>query len=253
MKIFAITNQKGGVGKTTTAVNIGACLSDHGRKVLLIDLDAQSSLSCATGLEDIESDDMTVYEVLKGEDINHAVVSSDRGFDVLPTDIRLSGADIELSSTPGREFLLREAIEDLIKEYDVILIDCPPSLGVLTLMGLTAADRVLIPVKADYYGLKGLSQLSQSIDVVKRRMNPDLKISGVLLTFYNPRRKLDQQIEQAIKKFFGEKLLNSKIGQNTALAEAPVEKSDIFGYDANSKGAKQYAEVTKELIEREGI
>ena len=251
MKTIAFVNQKGGVAKTTSAVNVGACLAELGKKVLLIDLDAQSSLSTATDCEDIGAEDKTTYEVLKGADINSALYTSERGFDVLPTDIRLAGAEIELASVPGREFLLREALGNLKEKYDYILIDCPPSLGTLTIIGLTASNEVIIPVKADYYGLKGLTQLNQTIDIIKRRINPELSISGVVLTFFNERRKLDKQVRDAVEKYFPGKLYQSTIGTITALAEAPSNKSDVFAYDRKSKGAQQYEQLTKEIIERE--
>ena len=249
MKIISFVNQKGGVAKTTSCVNIGASLADQGRKVLLIDLDAQGSLSISTGHGDLGADDLTTYELLKGEDINE-VIHHGR-IDVIPTDIRLAGAEIELSSVPGREFLLREALSGLSDEYDVILIDCPPSLGILTLIALTASDKIIIPVKADYLALNGMSQLMKTIDIVKKRMNSGLEIGGVIATFFNARRNLDQQIVENIEKFFPGKLFEPKITQNTALAAAPSQGTDIFEYNDKSNGAQQYKQLTLEIIERE--
>ena len=253
MKVISFVNQKGGVAKTTSCVNIGASLADQGRRVLLVDLDAQGSLSTSTGLKEIGADELTVYEVLKGADIKEATRTLSESLSVLPTDIRLSGAEIELSSVPGREFLLREALTAFDGAFDYVLIDCPPSLGVLTLIALTASDGVIVPVKADYLALKGMSQLVDVINVVKRRMNPGLEIVGVIATFFNSRRNLDQQIVDQIETFFPGKLFETKISQNTALAEAPSQGKNIFEYDSRSKGAQQYKALAEELIEREDI
>ena len=253
MKVISFVNQKGGVAKTTSCVNIGASLADQGKTVLLIDLDAQGSLSTSTGLREIGADELTTYEVLKGADIKEATRTLSEGLSVLPTDIRLSGAEIELSSVPGREFLLREALSEFESVFDYVLIDCPPSLGVLTLIALTASDGVIVPVKADYLALKGMSQLVDVISVVKRRMNPGLEIVGVIATFFNSRRNLDQQIVDQIETFFPGKLFETKISQNTALAEAPSQGKNIFEYDSRSKGAQQYRTLAEELIEREVI
>lgn len=253
MKVISFVNQKGGVAKTTSCVNIGASLADQGRRVLLVDLDAQGSLSTSTGLKEIGADEPTVYEVLKGADIKEATRTISEDLSVLPTDIRLSGAEIELSSVPGREFLLREALTAFDDVFDYVLIDCPPSLGVLTLIALTASDGVIVPVKADYLALKGMSQLVDVINVVKRRMNPGLEIVGVIATFFDSRRKLDQQIVEQIETFFPGKLFETKISQNTALAEAPSQGKNIFEYDSRCKGAQQYRTLAEELIEGEVI
>ena len=253
MRVISFVNQKGGVAKTTSCINIGASLADQGKHVLLIDLDAQGSLSTSTGLKEIGADELTVYEVLKGADIREAVRTLSDDLAVVPTDIRLSGAEIELSSVPGREFLLREALTAFEDVFDYVLIDCPPSLGVLTLIALTASDGVIVPVKADYLALKGMSQLVDVINVVKRRMNPGLEIVGVIATFFNSRRNLDQQIVDQIETFFPGKLFETKISQNTALAEAPSQGKNIFEYDARSKGAQQYRTLAEEPIEREDI
>lgn len=253
MKTLSFVNQKGGVAKTTSAVSIGASLADHGLRVLLIDLDAQGSLSICSGYREIGADDLTTYDVLKGEPISEAIKPIRENLDVLPTDIRLSGAEIELSSVPGREFLLREALESVAENYDFTIIDCPPSLGVLTLIALTASDEIIVPVKADFLALNGMAQLMQTINIVKKRMNPGLEIAGVIATFYNSRRNLDQQIIDQIESAFPGKLFKTKISQNTALAEAPVNGTDIFTYNEKSNGAIQYNELTNELIEREGL
>lgn len=252
MKIISFVNQKGGVAKTTSAVSIGASLADHGKRVLLVDLDAQGSLSICSGYSEIGKDELTVYEVLKGTDIKEAVRQVSENLYILPTDIRLSGAEIELISVPGRDFLLKEALSEYDdSDFDYVLIDCPPSLGVMTLIALTASDGVIVPVKADFLALNGMSQLMNTIRAVKRRMNPGLEIVGVIATFYNSRRNLDQQIVEQIETFFPGKLFTTKISQNTALAEAPANGTNIFKYDNKSKGAQQYNDLTEEVIERE--
>lgn len=251
MKTIAFVNQKGGVAKTTSCVNIGASLANHGKRVLLIDLDAQGSLSISAGYREIGADELTTYEVLKGEIIVDAIRNVSENLNIVPTDIRLSGAEIELSSVPGREFLLKEALAPVEDQFDYILIDCPPSLGILTLIALTASDEIIVPVKADYLALNGMSQLVDVISVVRRRMNRNLEIVGVIATFYNSRRKLDKTIVEQIDAYFTGKLFKTKISQNTALAEAPATGTNIFVYDSKSKGAQQYEEITKELLGRE--
>ena len=253
MKTIAFVNQKGGVAKTTTTVNVGACLADQGFKVLLIDLSDQGSLSISFGFREIGADELTTYEVLKGSDIKEAIKPIRERLDVLPTDIRLSGAELELASSLGREFLLREALEKVSDDYDFALIDCPQSLGLLTLIALTASDEIVVPVKADYLALNGMSQLIKTVNVVKSRLNPKLEIMGVVVTFYHSNWNLDNQIVEEIDQFFGDKFFKTKISQINALAEAPATGSDIFGYDPRSKGAKQYKELTAEIIEREGL
>ena len=249
MKVISFVNQKGGVAKTTSCVNIGASLVDQGKCVLLIDLDAQGSLSIASSCGNLTDDDLTTYEVLKGADINEAIHHG--RIDIIPTDIRLSGAEVELSSVMGREFLLRESLTALKGDYDYILIDCPPSLGILTLIALTASDELIIPVKADFYALNGMSQLLDTVNLIKKRLNSNLTISGVIATFYDGRRNLDQQVAQKIESTFPGQLFKTTISMNTRLAEAPANGVDIFKYDDTCKGAQQYESLTKEFIERE--
>lgn len=244
-KIIAFINQKGGVGKTTSCLNVGAALALKGYKVLLVDLDAQGSLTTSAGFE-IEEEAPTVYEVLKGYDINAAI--KDRGsYDILPADIRFSAAELELSNIPGREKLLQEALEGLKAAYDYILIDCAPSLNVVTLMGLAAANSVIIPVQAQYLPLKGMSQLLDTIAMVKKRINRQLAIAGVIVTMYDGRKTLDREVYENIAAAFPEKVL-AIIPNNVALAEAPASGKDIYEYSPDSKGAAAYTELTEKII-----
>lgn len=245
MEIIAFVNQKGGVAKTTTCLNVGAGLSFCGFKCLLVDLDPQGNLSTSLGLTPGD-DDLTTYEVLKGSDINQAIKPGK--YDVLPTDIRLSGAELELASTAGRDFLLKEALENLKTKYDYILIDCAPSLNILTLMALTASNEIYVPVKADYLGLNGIAQLLETVDLVKKRLNTKLKIGGVILTFYDSRRGLDQEVIESLRKKFGDIVFKTAISNNIKLAEAPSHYKDIFTYAPNCNGAQQYKALVDEII-----
>lgn len=247
MKVLSFINQKGGVGKTTTALNVGAALSLCGFKVLLVDIDPQGNLSQSAGFDEIGDNEPTIYEVLKGGDINAAIRSHAGRYDVLPADIRLSAGEIELASSKRRNELLRAALGKLRESYDFALVDCPPSLSVFTLMALSAADEVIIPVQAQYLPLKGVAQIVDTVELVKSRFNPGLEIGGVLLTFYDGRRNLDTDVLEALSGFFGKKVYKTTISQNTKLGEAPSHGKDIFEYSPTSKGAKQYRELAKEV------
>lgn len=253
MRIYAFVNQKGGVGKTTTALNVGAGLAATGKAVLLIDADQSGNLSKSAGIE-LSDDAPTVYEVLKGAaDINDAVQAAQGGkYDILPADNMLSGADVELSTVPGREMLLKEAVAQLSKPYDYVLIDCPPSLNTLSLMALTAAQGVIVPVQAQYLALDGIAQLTQTIELVRKRMNPQLEISGVLVTLYDPRKLLNKEVLESLTAAFPGKVYATTISNNIALAEAPSYGTDIFAYKPKSKGAEQYRQLVNEILEREG-
>lgn len=249
MKTLIFTNQKGGTGKTTSALSVAAGLSRKGYKVLLVDLDPQGNATTAAGITPDE-EDATVYEVLKGAAEAADAIRTAGGYDLIPTDIRQSGADIELATAPGRDFILREALEGVRNAYDYIVLDSPPSLGVVTLMGLTAADGVVITLKADYLALNGVAQLKDTIDLVRRRLNPRLEVTGVLLTFYDDRKNLDKEIAAQAEEGFPEKVFRTRISQAVALAEAPAAGRDIFQYKPGSKPAKQYEDVVNEIIER---
>lgn len=244
------TNQKGGTGKTTSALSVGAGLARHGYKVLLIDLDPQGNATTAAGITPDEKD-ATIYEVLKGSaKASDAIRTAPGGYDVLPTDIRQSGADIELATAPGRDFILREALEEVSANYDYAIIDSPPSLSIITLMGLTAANGVIVTLKADYLALNGVAQLKDTINIVKKRLNPGLEVTGLLLTFYDDRKTLARQVATQAEEGFPGKVFTTRISEGVALAEAPAAGQDIFCYKPASKSATQYNELTKEVIRR---
>lgn len=254
MKVLAFVNQKGGVAKTTSALNTGAALAIAGKKVLLVDLDPQGSLSKCAGFRDID-DDPTTYEVIKGDaDINDAIKTKQgvAPYDILPTDIRMSGAEIELISVPGRDTLLKEALDGLKKPYDYVLIDCSPSLNILTLMALTASTSLIIPIAAQYMPLDGMAQLLPTVELVKKRLNKGLDVGGVIITMYDNRRSLDKEIVEAVKKKFPTQTFKTVVKNNSKLAEAPTFGKDIFEYDPKSAGAEAYNAIAQEIIEREG-
>lgn len=252
MRIITLLNQKGGTGKTTTAINVGAALSRCGLKCLLVDIDPQGSLTQSAGFDEyLTEDDLTTYEVLQGSDINRAIRSKKDAYDVLPTDIRLSAAEIELVNADRRNYLLKDALGKLKKSYDYIVIDSPPALNILTLMALTAATEVIIPVQAQYLPLKGVAQLRDTVELVKSRFNPELEISGVLLTFYDERRNLDKDVLEALEQAFEGKVFKTKISTNTKLAEAPSYGKDVIAYSINSKGSVQYRALAAEILKHE--
>ena len=246
MRVITLVNQKGGVGKTTTAINIGSALSLCGLKCLLIDIDPQGNLSQSAGYDELAEDEITTYEVLKGKDINRAIKKS--SYDVLPTDIRLSAGEIELVSADRRNYLLKDALGKLKKSYDFVIIDSPPSLNIFTLMALTAATEIVIPVQAQYLPLKGVAQLRDTVELVKSRFNPELEIAGVLLTFYHGNYNLDNDVLEALEQAFEGKVFKTKISQNQKIAEAPSHGKDVISYSPRSKGSKQYQELAEELL-----
>jgi chromosome partitioning protein len=252
LKIIAIVNQKGGVGKTTTAANLGAALADRGQQVLLIDLDPQGNLTIANGIQAHELKN-TIYEVLKRQaPIGAAVVKVDRPgsqLDLIPAALNLSGAEAELISEAAREYILKEALQGLDREYDFILIDCPPSLGLLTINALAAADGYIIPLAAEFLALFGTNQLLQVVDIVKQRLNANLNLTGVVITQYDNRKLHCQQIAEQIKEFFGEKVFNTIIKTNVSLTEAPSFGQDILTYKKSSQGAADYWALSGEFLE----
>ena len=247
-KIIAVTNQKGGVGKTTSAVNISAGLALMGRKVLLVDIDPQGNSSSGFGVE--AATNKSVYDVLMGNATVKEARVKTKWCDVLPTDNNLAGAEIELVATEGREYILKNALDKVRNEYDYIFIDCPPSLALLTLNALVACDTVLVPMQCEYYALEGLSQLTHTIRTVKRSMNRDIDFEGILLTMYDGRTNLTIQVAEEIKKFFGPKVYKTVIPRNVRLSEAPSHGLPIFAYDRLSRGAESYGNVCKEIDEK---
>lgn len=249
-KKIAITNQKGGVGKTTTTVNLGAALAYEGKKVLLIDMDAQGNATSGLGIRKGEVD-QDIYDVLINEisleDIIHS--SSRENVSVAPATIQLAGAEVELTSVMARETRLKRAIEEVEKEYDYILIDCPPSLGHLTINAFTASDSVIIPVQCEYYALEGLSQLLNTVRLVQKHFNKDLKIEGVLLTMLDARTNLGFEVVDEVKKYFREKVYSTIIPRNIRLSESPSYGLSIIDYDLKSKGAQVYLDLAKEVLE----
>jgi len=243
-KIISISNHKGGVGKTTSAINIGAGLNLLKKKVLLIDLDPQANLSQSLGLINPERN---IYGALRGEYKLHPIEIL-KGLDVIPSTLDLSGAEIEMSGEPGREYILKELIEPLRASYDYILIDSPPSLGLLTLNSFVASDLVFIPLQAQFLALQGLTKLIEVIDKIKKRLNKELKVGGVFITQYDNRKVLNRDVVATIEAHFKDNIFNTKIRDNIALAEAPAQGVDIFRYNPKSYGAEDYLSLCKEIL-----
>ncbi len=251
-KVISIANQKGGVGKTTTAINLSSLLAAAEKRTLLIDIDPQSNSS--SGLS-VVNQTPSVYEVLVGTNsIREVIINSFMPhLDILPSNINLVGAEIEMVEMDNREILLRNAISEISNDYDYILIDCPPSLGLLTLNALTASDSVLIPVQCEYFALEGLGQLLNTINIVKKHFNKDLDIEGVLLTMFDTRLRLSHQVAEEVRKYFGDKVYKTVINRNVRISEAPSYGKPIILYDAISSGAQNYMALASELLERNTV
>ncbi|MGX7015022.1 ParA family protein [Vagococcus silagei] len=251
-RVIAVANQKGGVGKTTTTVNLGASLALEGKRVLLIDMDAQGNATSGMGIKksDVKHD---IYDVLVNEiPIKEAIQPSSReGMDIVPATIQLSGAEIELTSMMARESRLKSALQDVLEDYDFIFIDCPPSLGHLTINSFSASDSILIPVQCEYYALEGLSQLLNTIRLVQKHFNPNLQIEGVLLTMYDARTNLGSEVVEEVRKYFSERVYDTIIPRNIRLSEAPSHGQSIIDYDLRSKGAEVYQALAKEVMDRD--
>lgn len=247
--IIAIANQKGGVGKTTTSINTGACLAERGKKVLLIDADPQGNATTGLGI-DKRSAEKSLYDVLiNGIMPEEAIVETNtKGLSLIPSNIDLAGAEIELVSVMARETVLRRALTSINKRFDYIIIDAPPSLGLVTLNALAAADSILVPIQCEYYAMEGLSQLVNTISLVKKNLNKKLELEGVVLTMYDGRTNLSTQVAEEIRKYFGEKVHKTMIPRNVRLGEAPSYGMPISEYDPKCLGAEAYYALADEII-----
>lgn len=249
-KKLAIVNQKGGVGKSTTAINLGAALAEKGLKVLIVDIDPQGNASSGLGIDKTDVE-YSIYDLLlEGIDFSEAIISvTDSKLDIIPANIDLAGAEIELVSQISRESRLDKALKEDSDIYDYILIDCPPSLGLLTLNALTAADGVIVPIQCEYYALEGLGQLLETIKLVQNNLNSNLELEGVLLTMYDSRTNLSDQVADEVKKHFSNEIYETVIPRNVRLSEAPSFGQSIISYDNRSSGAKAYRELAREVLE----
>lgn len=249
--VLSVVNQKGGVGKTTTAVNLAVVLSKRGKKTLLIDLDPQGNASSGLGFDKTRLK-RTIYDVLiNGISLKDAIQPSGRRkLDICPANIDLAGAEAELNAVVSRETVLHEAIRSVADDYQIILIDCPPSIGFLTINGLAASNGVLVPIQTEYYALEGVTQLTETISIIQRGINPELIIFGVVLTMFDVRTQLAHQVAAEVRKYFGNKVFRTIISRNVRLSEAPSYGKAIVEYDAKSKGAENYEALGREVIRR---
>jgi len=254
MRSIAFTNQKGGVGKTTSAANLGACLATLERKVLLVDIDPQANLSIHFGI-DIFDDRKSMYDMMIGEAKVEELVSATKvaNLDLLPSNINLAGAEIELVGVVGRETILKEALQPVLEGYDYVLVDCPPSLGLLTLNALTTVREVFIPLQTEFFALQGMSKLIETIRLVRRRLNPDLQVTGIIACMYDGRTRLSQEVLSNIEEYFPDRLFKSNIRKNVKLAESPSHGKPISTYDRASRGCRDYMALAREVIAQEAL
>ena len=253
-RTIAVANQKGGVGKTTTAINLSACLAEKGMKVLTIDIDPQGNTSSGLGINKSELEN-SVYDLILGAcTIKECMVQSVvENLLVLPSDVNLAGAEIELIGVEDREYILKKCVEPIIGEFDYVIIDCPPSLNILTVNAMTTADTVLVPIQCEYYALEGLSQLIHTINLVKNRLNPELDIEGVVFTMFDARTNLSLQVVESVRSNLDQKIYNSIIPRNVRLAEAPSHGLPISMYDSKSAGAEAYRDLADEVIKQDRL
>jgi len=247
---YAVVNQKGGVGKTTTTVNLAAYLATFGKKVLLIDIDPQSNAGVGLGVDRTQIKECLYNILIEGTPIRDTIIKSNiSNLDVLPSTPRLAGAEVELVGLDPRETRLKDALAEIKPEYDLLVIDCPPSLSLLTVNALTAADEVIIPIQCEYYALEGISQLTHTLELVRESLNPALKIRGIVLTMFDPRTLLSSQVAEEARKYFGNKVFRTVIPRNVRLAEAPSFGQPILFYDPGSKGAEAYENLCREVLD----
>ncbi len=251
-RIIAVANQKGGVGKTTTSINLAACLAEKGKKVLAVDMDPQGNLTSGLGV-DKDSVEKSIYELIIGEVDIKEVINKEvlENLDIIPTSIDLSAAEIELIGVDDKEYILRNAIDQVKDQYDFVIIDCPPSLSMLTINAMTTADSIIVPIQCEYYALEGLSQLIHTVELVKDRLNSKLEIEGVVFTMYDARTNLSLQVVENVKDNLQQNIYKTIIPRNIRLAEAPSYGLPINKYDPKSTGAESYMRLADEVIERE--
>ena len=253
MQIIAIANQKGGVGKTTTAINLSACVADCGKRVLLLDCDPQGNSTSGLGIDKAEVE-KSIYDILLNDtNINDTIMHTvQEGLDIVPANINLVGAEIELVPMMAREYILKNALETIKDKYDYAFIDCPPSLGLLTVNSLCAANKILVPIQCEYFALEGLSQLMNTVRLIKKQINPNLEVEGVVLTMFDGRTNLSIQVTEEVKKFFKNKVYTTIIPRNIRLGEAPSFGLPIIKYDPKCIGSEAYTNLAKELLSEGG-